>query len=169
MRKQRLRRVKVCYFLPCSISVLPIVVQHPIAQSCHPEAPSTSWLICLSIWVPASVLCSCALCWSSNIISIRSPPPEVGDLFFQFNNYSNHFSGNSLGSGFKVHLQVKELGKKWVEKSKLTTREFRVRTEKLPLFFPSLRGWAARAALTELRNVKGGHRGAPPDKPFSIN
>ena len=94
--------LKCAIFCPCSISVLPIVVQHPIAQSCHPEAPSTSWLICLSIWVSASVLCGCALCWSSNIISIRFPPPGVGNLFFQFNKYSNHFSGNSLSSGFKL-------------------------------------------------------------------
>lgn len=49
MRKQRLRSVKVCYFLPLFHVSLPMVVQHPVAQSCHPEAPSTSWLICLSI------------------------------------------------------------------------------------------------------------------------
>ena len=172
MWKQQLRRVKVCFSpVPCSISVLTIVVQQPKGQSWHPEAPSTSWFICLSVWMLASACCSCALCWRSDIISIWFPPPHIGDLAFLFNEHTDHSAGEALGSSFKS--STLKLRSAWWEvggEKQAHSRELRLESEcRNFLCFPVLHGWAASASFAELRNVRGGRKGARPDKPFSIN
>lgn len=123
--------------VPCSISVLTIVVQQPKGQSWHPEAPSMSRFICLSVWTLASACCGWALCWSSNIISIWFPPPHVGDLAFQFSEYTEHFSGEAVASSIKSStLEFKEFVVRsgWREASSLQGTQAVIRKQKLPLF-----------------------------------
>lgn len=106
--------------VPCPISVLTTVVQQPKGRSWQPEARSMSWFICLSVWTLTSVCCSCALCWSPNTISVCFPPSHQGDLAFQSNEYSEHFSGEPVGSSFKSST-LKWRSCWWVERSKLST------------------------------------------------
>lgn len=169
--KQQLRGVKVCYFsCPCSISVLTIVVQQPKGRSCHPEAPSTIWFICLSARELASAGYSCALCWSSNI-NLHMVPTA-----------SHRWSGLSVQwtrswTLFQVSL--------WELALKSSTLKFRsswwgVGGEKQPcsgelrlqsecenfLCFPALRGWALVPLFTELRNVQAGRKRGPARQAF---